>query len=93
MMQAAEKEIVSRTEYDKNGRIYYSLPNDDALAWTIKTNKERKVLLDPLATEVDLTGKVLYDELDSRMFSSRTVRGWGRFRSIIKMAGEVVSCG
>ena len=93
MMQAAEKEIVSRTEYDKNGRAYYSLPNADALAWTMKTNKKRKALLDPLATEVELMGMVLYDELDGRMLSSRPASGWGRFRSIINMAGEVILCG
>ena len=135
MTQAAEKEIISRPEYDGNGRAYYSLPNAraednlvvacprvaekvipviflpgvmgsnlkkikspekvwhadmyqgaDALAWIIKTNKERKVLLDPLATEVDLTGKVLYDDLDGRMFPSRTARGWGS--AIYKSYGE-----
>src|ERR1700709_964575 len=34
----------------------------DALAWTIKAKKERKELLDPATTEVDLTGKVLYSD-------------------------------
>lgn len=135
MTQAAEKEIVSRPEYDENGRAYYSLPNAraednlvvacpkvaekvipviflpgvmgsnlkkikspdkvwhadlyqgvDALAWTNKTKEERKALLDPLTTEVDLTGKVLYNDLDGRMFPSRTARGWGS--ALYKSYGE-----
>jgi len=93
MTQVAEKEIISRLEYDEDGRACYSLPNADALAWIIKINKERKVRLAPLATKVNLMGKVLYHELEGRMFPSRKARGLGRFRSIIKMAGEVVSCG
>ena len=49
----------------------------DALAWLTKSKEQRKALLDPLATEVDYAGKVLYDDLDGRMFPSRTARGWG----------------
>lgn len=30
MTLAAENEIVSRPEYDENGRVYYSLPNGRA---------------------------------------------------------------
>ncbi|WP_395490817.1 esterase/lipase family protein [Cedecea davisae] len=135
MTQAAEKEIVSRPEYDANGRAYYSLPNAraednlvvacpkmaekvipviflpgvmgsnlkkidsdkkvwradlfqgaDALAWTAKSKEQRKALLDPLSTEVDLTGKVLYDDLDGRVFPSRTARGWGS--ALYKSYGE-----
>ncbi|MCS4273448.1 MULTISPECIES: lipase/acyltransferase domain-containing protein [Raoultella] len=135
MTQAAEKEIVSRPEYDENGRAYYSLPNArtednlvvacpkvaekvipviflpgimgsnlkkidsdkkvwradlyqgvDALAWTAKSKEHRKALLDPLSTKVDLTGKVLYDDLDGRMFPSRTARGWGS--ALYKSYGE-----
>lgn len=135
MTQEAKKEIVSRPEYDENGRAYYSLPNAraednlvvtcpkvaekvipivflpgvmgsnlkkmdsdnkvwradlfqgiDALAWTNKTKEERKKLLNPLFTEVDLTGKVLYDDLDGRMFPSRKARGWGS--ALYKSYGE-----
>lgn len=58
----------------------------DTLAWTNKTKEERKALLDPLTTEVDLTGKVLYDDLEGRMFPSRTARGWGS--ALYKSYGE-----
>ncbi|ROR03350.1 PGAP1-like protein [Erwinia sp. JUb26] len=58
----------------------------DTLAWINKTKEERKVLLNPFATEVDLTGKVLYDDLDGRMFPSRTARGWGS--ALFKSYGE-----
>ncbi|MDM2736315.1 hypothetical protein OGY35_13150 [Citrobacter sp. Ct235] len=135
MTQTAEKEIVSRPEYDENGRAHYSLPNArvednlvvacpkvaekvipviflpgvmgsnlkkvkspekvwhadlfqgaDALAWTAKSKEQRKALLNPLSTEVDLRGKVLYDDLDGRMFPSRTARGWGS--ALYKSYGE-----
>ncbi|MEQ0828573.1 MULTISPECIES: esterase/lipase family protein [Enterobacter] len=135
MTLAAENEIVSRPEYDENGRVYYSLPNgraednlvvacpkvaekvipviflpgvmgtnlkkikspekvwhadmfqgSDALAWLYKSKEQRKALLDPLTTEVDLTGKVLYDDLDGRGFPSRAARGWGS--ALYKSYGE-----
>ena len=135
MTQTAAKEIVSRPEYDENGRAHYSLPNArtednlvvacpkvaekvipviflpgvmgsnlkkvkspekvwhadlfqgaDALAWTAKSKEQRKALLNPLSTEVDLRGKVLYDDLDGRMFPSRTARGWGS--ALYKSYGE-----
>ncbi|WIO41994.1 hypothetical protein P2G42_19115 [Klebsiella electrica] len=58
----------------------------DALAWIAKSKEKRKALLDPLSTEVDLTGKILYDDLDGRMFPSRTARGWGS--ALYKSYGE-----
>ena len=58
----------------------------DALAWLSKSKEQRKALLDPLATEVDYTGRVLYDDLDGRGFPSRTARGWGS--ALYKSYGE-----
>lgn len=58
----------------------------DALSWTIKAKKERKELLDPATTEVDLTGKVLYSDLEGKMFPSRKERGWGS--ALYKSYGE-----
>lgn len=58
----------------------------DALAWLTKSKEQRKALLDLVSTEVDLTGKVLYDDLDGRMFTSRTARGWGS--ALYKSYGE-----
>ncbi|QLK60065.1 hypothetical protein GE278_04370 [Enterobacteriaceae bacterium Kacie_13] len=58
----------------------------DALAWTIKAKKERKELLDPVTTEVDLTGKVLYSDLEGKMFPTREERGWGS--ALYKSYGE-----
>lgn len=58
----------------------------DALAWTVKAKKERKALLDPTTTEVDLTGKVLYGGLEGKMFPTREERGWGS--ALYKSYGE-----
>ncbi|KKB03754.1 lipase family alpha/beta hydrolase [Pantoea anthophila] len=135
MTLIAENEIVSRPDYDENGRAYYSLPNgraednlvvacpkvaekvipiiflpgvmgtnlkkidsdqkvwhadmfqgSDALKWLFKSKEQRKALLDPLTTEVDLTGKILYDDLDGRGFPTREARGWGS--ALYKSYGE-----
>ncbi|WP_241630479.1 esterase/lipase family protein, partial [Rosenbergiella nectarea] len=137
MAHVAEKEIVSRPEYDENGRAHYSLPNAraeenlvvacpqvaekvipviflpgvmgsnlkeidsddkvwcvdmslglDALTWVFKSKKERKALLNPLSTEVDGRGTVLYDDLEGRVFPSRTARGWGS--ALYKSYGEAL---
>ncbi|QPT15120.1 hypothetical protein I6G37_09295 [Serratia rubidaea] len=58
----------------------------DALAWIIKTKKERKALLNPVTTEVDTTGKVLYNNLEGKVFPSREDRGWGS--ALYKSYGE-----
>ncbi|MCG7388820.1 hypothetical protein [Pantoea sp. ACRSB] len=58
----------------------------DALAWLSRSKEQRKALLDPLTTEVDLTGKILYDDIDGRGFPSRAARGWGS--ALYKSYGE-----
>lgn len=49
----------------------------DTLGWLIKTAKERKQILSPQTTEVDDSGKVLYNDQESNLFPSRQQRGWG----------------
>ena len=49
----------------------------DSLIWLGKDNQERKKLLDPITTEVDKRGKVLYTNLEANRFPSRESRDWG----------------
>lgn len=58
----------------------------DALTWLTKTKEERKKLLNPVTTEVDLTGTVLYNALEGKMFTTREDRGWGS--ALYKSYGE-----
>ncbi|CNI13249.1 Lecithin:cholesterol acyltransferase [Yersinia massiliensis] len=58
----------------------------EALGWTTKTAKERKQLLDPQTSEVDDSGKVLYNDQEGKMFPSRRQRGWGS--ALYKSYGE-----
>ena len=58
----------------------------DALRWIKETKEARKELLSPATTEVDLTGTVLYNDLEGKVFASREKRGWGS--ALYKSYGE-----
>jgi pimeloyl-ACP methyl ester carboxylesterase len=66
-------------QVDSNEKVWHAdlFGGVDALAWIAKGPADRKKLLNPDATEVDLTGTVLYGDLEGKIFPSREARGWG----------------